>query len=323
MSAARKLIEEIERALHCRLLVMFYNTEEAAFATQLAGDVMPCLRRALSRLSPPDGGLAPAPLALLLQTRGGVLDSPWPIVSGIRAVTRDQGRDFWVIVNDKAHSAGTLIAISADKIIMSHFGSLSPVDAQINLNTGPNTRVGAGVEDIQGYYDLINSLFKNDEAARAQAFSHLVQRIPAEMLGQVQRIHEYTRLVIRKMLALRKDQVESETADSIVRALTKDFYSHNYHISPPECLKLALPVETLSADQQLIIDELYKYYAAQMEIGKDLTLRIPTGEAQASVIKSRAFIETSDTCFVFQSEVVVNRDKTAQVNDLGWKEIEI
>jgi hypothetical protein len=311
------LIDKIESRLGCRLMVLFYNTEEPAFRTQLALDVMPCLREALSKLRMDETTI---PLGLLLQSNGGALESPWPIVSGIRAVLRAQKNEFWVIVNETAHSAATLISISADKILMSVFGSLSPVDAQFNLNTGPNIRVGAGIEDIQGYYDLITELFAKDEAARSQAFGYLAQRIPPEILGQVQRIHELTRLLAKNMLLSRNKPAEPELIQNLVTALTKDFFSHNYHISEPECRQLGLPVETFEQETQKLADELFVLYRKRMQIGKDLTVEIPPDHDHATVIKNRAYLETKDACFVFQSEVVANRDKTAQVNDLGWKE---
>lgn len=242
-------------------------------------------------------------------------------MSGIRAVLRVQKNPFWVIVNEKAHSAATLIAIAADKILMSPFGSLTPVDAQINLNTAPNVRVGAGIEDIQGYYDLIKTLFSKEESARVQAFGYLAQRIPAEILGQVQRIHELTRLLTQKMLLSRNEPAESALIDKLVNALAKEFFSHNYHISESECRQLGLPVETFNDDLQRLADGLFKHYRMLMGIGKDLTVEIPATQTQVAVVKNRAYVETMETCVVFQSEVIANRDKTAQVNDLGWKEV--
>jgi ClpP class serine protease len=197
--STKELIKDIEKNLGCRILSMFYNTEEQAFRTQLALDVMPLLRNALSKLRMHE---TLEPLGLLLQSSGGVLESPWPIVSGIRATLRSKKNEFWVIVNEKAHSAATLIAISADKILMSPFGSLSPVDPQLNLSTAPNVRIAAGIEDIQGYYDLIKSLFEKDETARAQAFGYLAQRVPPEILEEgsnlLLRVKRQTSLKVRQ-----------------------------------------------------------------------------------------------------------------------------
>jgi hypothetical protein len=315
---ASELIIDIEKRLGCRLLVMFYNTEEAAFRTQLALDVMPFLRDALLSL---EMDQTEDPLGLLLQSSGGVLESPWPIVSGIRAALRAKSNQFWVLVNDKAHSAATMIAISADKIFMSPFASLSPFDAQFNLNTAPNVRIGAGIEDINGYYDLIRSLFEKDEMARAQAFGHLAQRIPPEILGQLQRIHELTRLLAQNMLQSRREPAGPELTEKLVKALTKDFFSHNYQISEAECKQLGLPVETFDAPLQRVADALYRSYRDRMQIGKDLTVEISPEETQATVVKERAYIETAKRCWTFRSDVIVNKDKTAQVNDLGWKEV--
>lgn len=314
----KALIQEVEKELNCRLMVLYYNTEDQPFLTQLASDVLSPLKDALSQLKMDS---TDKPLAVLLQSSGGVLESPWPIVSGIRASLRAKKNEFWVIVNDRAHSAATLVALAADKIWMSPFGSLSPIDPQLNLNTAPNVRIGAGIEDIQGFYDLICNMFERDESARVQAFNLLAQRIPPEVLGRVQRVHELIKLLSQKMLSTRKQAVNGEMAEKLTKALTKDFFSHDYRISDSECGDLGLPVQMLEGKAQNAVDNLWNSYRAAMEIGKDLTISIPPQETQAKVVKQRAFVETAEIGFVFQSEVIVNRDKTAQINDLGWRTI--
>jgi len=313
--ATKDFIKEIEEQSGYKLLVMFYNTEEQLFRTQLAMDVLPALRTALLSLEMEKSN---APLGLVLQSSGGILDSPWPIVSGIRATLQHHKNEFCVLVNEKAHSAATLIALSADKLLMSLFGSLSPIDPQINLNPAPNVRMSAGIEDIMGYYDLIKDLFEQDYAARSQAFGLLAQRIPPEILGQVQRIQELIKLLSQKMMSSRNQPVDGQVVEKLTRALTKEFFSHNYAISQAECRELGLPVEPFDAPVQTSLDHLYEGYRNEMQIGRDLTIDIPASATEAKVVKKRAFIETVHVRFAFSSEVTVKRDKTAQISDLGW-----
>lgn len=316
MTSNKQLISNIESALNCNLLVLFYNTDDPVFRTQLALDILPHLRKALDFLKLNESD---KPFALLLQSSGGILDSSWPIVSAIRAATITKKNDFWVIVNEKAHSAATLITIGADKILMSPYGSLSPIDPQLNLSAGPNIRIGAGIEDIQGYYDLIKRMFDRDDNARAQAFALLANRIPPEILGQVERIHKLIRMLSKKMLNTRKENINEEVLNAITRALTEEFFSHNYQISMSECKELGLPVFDLQEPAKSHVEQLCDLYLNMLENGKDLTIDIPPGENQAKVSKKRAFLETKDYSVAFQSEVTVNRDRTAQVNDLGWR----
>ena len=71
---------------------------------------------------------------LLLHTRGGSIDSAEKLVKMIR--TRVQTASFRVIVPDSAKSAGTLIALGADKVLMSEMSELGPIDPQVQLSDG-------------------------------------------------------------------------------------------------------------------------------------------------------------------------------------------
>jgi hypothetical protein len=177
----------------------------------------------------------------------------------------------------------------------------------------------AGIEDIQGYYDLIQNLFPSD-AARVQPFTLLASRIPPEVLGQVQRVHKLIRLLVKNSVQSRTRPPSSEHATTLATTLTERFFSHNYHISFPECKELGLPIEPMPGTLQTDIDILSTEYRRLMEVGKDLTMEILPGQEHARAVKMRAFIETSTKSYVFKSDVIVDRDKNAQVNDLGWQE---
>jgi membrane-bound ClpP family serine protease len=63
-------------------------------------------------------------ISLLLYTRGGSTLAAWSIVNLVRQFC-DQ---FEVIVPFKAHSAGTLVCLGADSILMTKQATLGPVD---------------------------------------------------------------------------------------------------------------------------------------------------------------------------------------------------
>jgi hypothetical protein len=76
---------------------------------------------------------------LLLHTGGGNIDAAEKIVSMIRS--RVGTGYLRVIVPDFAKSAGTLIALAADKIVMGDSSELGPVDPQIVLADGRGNRI--------------------------------------------------------------------------------------------------------------------------------------------------------------------------------------
>lgn len=66
-------------------------------------------------------------LVVVLQTYGGVVE----VVERIVDVIRKFYQEVTVIVPDLAMSAGTVLALSADKIMMDYFSRLGPIDPQI------------------------------------------------------------------------------------------------------------------------------------------------------------------------------------------------
>lgn len=73
-------------------------------------------------------------LDLLLHTGGGDIDAAEKLISMVR--TKVGTGHLRVIVPDYAKSAGTLMALSADQIVMSDTSELGPIDPQILLNDG-------------------------------------------------------------------------------------------------------------------------------------------------------------------------------------------
>ena len=66
-------------------------------------------------------------IAVILDTPGGIVE----VVERMVATLRSNYGDMTVIVPDRAMSAGTIFALSADRIMMDYFSCLGPIDPQI------------------------------------------------------------------------------------------------------------------------------------------------------------------------------------------------
>jgi len=66
-------------------------------------------------------------VTVILDTPGGVVEVLERMVSVLRSVYDE----VTVIVPDRAMSAGTILALSADRIMMDHLSCLGPIDPQI------------------------------------------------------------------------------------------------------------------------------------------------------------------------------------------------
>lgn len=81
-----------------------------------------------------------ADLDLMLNTPGGDIDTAEKLVSLLHAWVGDD-HTLRVIIPDYAKSAGTLMALGANKIIMSDSSELGPIDPQVVLNDGKGNQI--------------------------------------------------------------------------------------------------------------------------------------------------------------------------------------
>ena len=66
-------------------------------------------------------------ISVILETPGGIVE----VVERMVTTLRNNYRNVTVIVPEKAMSAGTIFALSADRIMMDYFSCLGPIDPQI------------------------------------------------------------------------------------------------------------------------------------------------------------------------------------------------
>src|SRR5262245_9709940 len=95
--------------------------------TEVGTDVLRRIPRHLEAVGKQDR------LALVLYTIGGDTNTPWPFVNFLRGYCDE----LFVLVPFWAHSAGTLIALGADKIYLTRFGTLGPIDPTVTNEFNP------------------------------------------------------------------------------------------------------------------------------------------------------------------------------------------
>lgn len=88
---------------------------------------------------------------LLLHTSGGDIDATEKIVNMIG--DRVGGASFRIVVPDHAKSAGTLMVLGADSVVMSDSSELGPIDPQISRVEGDGQRVWVSVQHHLDAYD--------------------------------------------------------------------------------------------------------------------------------------------------------------------------
>jgi hypothetical protein len=250
-------------------------------------------------------------LDLFLYTRGGAVDSVWPLVNLLRAY----GQKFTVIVPFKAHSGGTLICLGADEIIMTELAQLSPIDPtagnQFNPQdpTNPRTRFGISVEDVVAYFSLVTERAGLEKGAhRFEALKELTRNIHPLALGNVQRVHLQIRQLAKNLLELHLDkQKDAARIENIVKALTEEFYSHVHAISRREAAPLLGDwVRGPTGEEASIIWELFDAYAETLELRHTFNLPDYMGDELTRDIKvTGAFLESTACSHVYVTDLRV------------------
>ncbi len=84
------------------------------------------------------------PIDLLLHTPGGDVDAAEKLITLLRNTVGEDGQ-LRVIVPDFAKSAGTLMALGANAIVMSDSSELGPIDPQVTLKDGNGNDISHSV----------------------------------------------------------------------------------------------------------------------------------------------------------------------------------
>ena len=98
-------------------------------------------------------------VAVILDTLGGIVE----VVERMVTATRAKYHDVTVIVPNRAMSAGTIFALSADRIMMDHLSCLGPIDPQIEKD-------GKLVPALSylNQFERLNEKAKHDELTTAE-----------------------------------------------------------------------------------------------------------------------------------------------------------
>jgi hypothetical protein len=177
-----------------------------------------------------------------------------------------------IIVPVKAHSAGTMMAIGADNIIMTKQATLSPIDPSINHALAPQvvgapigTRSPVSVEALRGYINLAqDTLGEQGQQAMGNIMLDLARQVHPLVLGDTYRRRQQTQSMAEKLLA---PQVKSaENRKKIISFLSSDSGSHDYTLNRREAKALGLPVTKCPARLYPIVNHIYRNFRDEMKL---------------------------------------------------------
>lgn len=306
----RELIAQLENARGSRVLTYVLSDRESfppnipGFQpTQLAGEphlLIVDQLRAIGKIKKLD---------LFLYTRGGDTNSVWPLIS----ILREHCDKLAVIVPFKAHSAGTLICLGANEVVMAEMAELSPIDPTTANPFNPTSKVnpqiplGISVEDVTAYFKLARDRAGiTSKAQRLEVLKELTRNVDPLALGNVERVYMQIRQLARRLLALHmNERTAAKKIETIVEALTEKFYSHVHIINRKEARQLMGNwIKAPTGEEEGPIWNLFNSYAETFGIRMRFNLPEFMGDEQVKDLTSiGALIETTALSHVFTTEM--------------------
>ena len=284
----RELYTQIEQARDSKVIA-YVTGDRRGLQTMVASDALSLFIHHLDEIGVVDK------ISLVLYTRGGDTLAAWSIANLLRTFCRR----LEVIVPLNCHSAGTLICLAADAIVMTRQATLGPIDPSVNtpLNpeipgAGPGSTMPISVEDVNAYLEQAKQWLSG--APSSEAFEILAREVHPLVIGYAFRARSQIRRLGQRLLSYH--MTDRGKKDAILDFLCSDSGSHDYTINGVEALnQLGLPVEEPKSDLYRVIKALYDSYADQLKLNEPFDPQMDLGEAdKVDYEYHRALIESAD-----------------------------
>lgn len=256
----RRFYEELEKRRNSKVLT-YVTGDRRQLETNIGSDVIDLFTHHLDLIYRHDR------ISLYLYTRGGDTLAAWSLVNLIR-----QFADYLeVIVPSKAHSAGTLMSLGANSIIMTKQATLGPIDPSVNtpLNpqvpgAPPHTKVPVSVEDLNAFVEYCRQTLGPDVSVKELLLS-LSEKVHPLVLGKAFRARGQIRMLAKKLLA--NQNHAEDKLEELLRFLCSESGSHDYTINRREAHEeLGLPIEKPDDEFYVLIKAIYDDIADELEL---------------------------------------------------------
>lgn len=221
------LIEKLE-AIRGRPAILYQSA--------LTESSVPVLYECLRRAGRGDG------LDLVLSTRGGAISS----TRRIAMLLREFAGHVTILVPHHARSAGTLLCLSADEVVLGPLAELGPVDSTMETQGVPPADGPGNIsaQDIKAFGELARDWFGVDRAEdRLQVLALLATRIFPTSLSSFYRFDKLVREVAAELLAWQlPGEEQADLRGRVVEQLVSGYHAHDFALSRLDVRALGLRV---------------------------------------------------------------------------------
>lgn len=254
-----EIFSQIE-SLRGSSVVSFITGDRRQMETQIGPDIIDIFVEHLDAIGPTEK------ISLILYTNGGDTAVAWRLTNLLHTFCNE----LEVIIPSKALSAGTLISLGANKIVMTKQAALGPIDPSINhpLNpvvpNAPHIKAPVSVEAVRGYLEAANTLGIKEGKELVQILVDLSNKVHPLVLGQIFRTQSQIRILAEKLL---KRQVDDENKrKEIIDFLCAESGSHDYTINRREANGLGLQIEKPTDEFYGLLRRMHQSYVEEFKL---------------------------------------------------------
>jgi hypothetical protein len=278
VEAVRELLGRVE-ASRGRRAVMYHSSVEE--------DTVAPLYMCLRQCGDTDA------LDLVLSTHGGSVTA----TRQIAMLLRDFTDYLTILVPHRARSAGTLLCLGADQLVLGPLAELGPVDAMM----APGASAASGVpgvisaEDVRAFRSMARDWFDVDRAEdRLQLLALLATRVFPTSLSSFYRFDRLVRDVAEELLQyqLRGDEHLADRS-RIVNKLVGGYHSHDVVISRRDAQVLGLRAVDAAPDLEEIFWSLYRALPGQPNLARPQSCEQTIGIIAATDFSARHVLRPS------------------------------
>ncbi|MCZ7840139.1 serine protease [Leclercia adecarboxylata] len=314
MFAQRKeLYKELEKVRGSKVIT-YVTGDRGMLGTQISSDVFDFFANHLDEIGDTQK------ISLFIYTNGGDILAAWSIVNLLRQFCKE----LEVIIPAKCLSAGTLMSLGANNIVMTKQAMLGPIDPSVNTPLNPQVPVNGqlqpwavSVEEIKGYIAVAKEEFGiKDDAGLASILHSLSEKIHPLVLGKVYRTKAQIQMLAKKLLV---NQIAGDKeVDGVVSFLCSESGSHDYTINRVEASELGLHIEKPDEDLYRLIKAIYDDIKSEMLLGQPFDANAILGAANVSQHTAvRCLLEASDTySYQFRTSLQINRHVSTDANGM-------
>jgi hypothetical protein len=199
---------------------------------------------------------------LVLNTDGGRVHA----ARHLAEILREHTRELCVLVPRRARSAGTLLCLAADELILGPVAELGPLDAIIQ--SGRKSAGGVpsvSAVEIQAFLDMAGHWGRLDTPeGRIHALTVLSQHFSPSTLGAFYRADRYVRKVGRELLRYHLPDADDEQRDQIVDRLIAEYPEHRHSLTYNDLKKLNLRVRRTTPQETRHLEDIWSATQRQM-----------------------------------------------------------